>query len=412
MKWSPPARPDWVTNLLAHGDALGGSEGLIPLEAEPLIGRARAMTGLDDFGPEDDWKPHLEILLDALARESHLHLAGRIVTGTEILRSLQNRLRMTDLWKREPERLETPIEAPVFVVGSARSGTSITHELLACDPGNRVPLLWEMLQPFEASTGQNRLEVADRTMRFWHQLQPEYETMHFNAGDLPNECIYLFMQNFVSDQFMGCHEVPSYAAHLQALDQTFVYREHKRLLQSLESGTRGPRWILKAPSHLPLLRFLFRVYPDARIILTHRDPTRTLASGLSLLGTLKWMRCERVDLTPMVGAMAAGQAFIWQDVIDARQSGELPDAQFTDVLYDDLMHDPGATIGRVYEALDRRIPDALPARIRDYVERKPKGSHGGHRYDLETFGLDPEEERRRFAFYRERFGVPEEQPLR
>ncbi|MBW2362670.1 MAG: sulfotransferase [Deltaproteobacteria bacterium] len=408
MSWSPPPRPEWARNLIAHGEALGDPDLLLPLEAEELVERARRSTGLDDFGPDSDWKPHFEILVEALARESRLHLIGRILAGTELLRSLCNRLRVTELWRRRPEILGTPIDAPVFIVGAARSGTSITHELFARDPASRVPLLWEMLHPAEACEGPDLSEVADHTMQFWHQLQPEYRAMHFNSGRLANECLHIFMQNFVSDQFGGCHQVPTYEAHLQALDQRFVYAEHRRILQTLEPGSRSARWVLKAPSHLPRLRFLFSVYPDARIVWTHRDPQKTLASGLSLLGTLKWMRCAEVDLSPWIAALPAGQAWLFQDVIEAREKGELPDAQFIDVRYADLMRDPATTIADIYARLGWDTSEPVSDAMRSYVENRPRGHHGRHVYSLAEFGLDSSVERERFASYRDRFGVPEE----
>ncbi len=408
MSWSPPPRPKWARNLIAHGESLGDSELLIPLEAEALIERARRSTGFDDFGPDSDWKPHFEILVEALARESRLHLIGRILAGTELLRSLGNRLRVTELWRRRREILETPIDTPLFIVGAARSGTSITHELFACDPASRVPLLWEMLHPAEACEGPDLSEVADHSMQFWHQLQPEYQTMHFNSGLLANECLHIFMQSFVSDQFSGCHQVPTYEAHLQTLDQRFVYAEHRRILQTLEPGPRSARWVLKAPSHLSRLRYLFSVYPDARIVWTHRDPLKTLASGLSLLGTLKWMRCADVDLSPWIESMPGGQAWLYQDIIEARQKGELPDAQFIDVHYADLMRDPAATLADIYARLGWDCAEPLREAMRGYVEDRPRGHHGRHAYSLEEFGLDTEIERERFADYRERFGVPEE----
>lgn len=408
MKWAPPARPEWAENLIAHGEALGGADQLISLSPQSLIGRAREATGLEDFGPDSDWRPHLEVLCDALERESDLNLAGRVVTGTEILRTLQNRLQLIDLWKRKPELLETPLSQPAFVVGAARSGTSITHELLACDDANRTPLLWEMMHPADAARGIDRREVAHRAAQFWHQLQPEYETMHYNAGDLPNECIYLFMHSFVSDQWLGCHNVPSYGAYMQQLDQQFVYREHKRILQSLSPGRTSTRWVLKAPSHLPLLRFLFRVYPDARIILTHRDPLTSMASGLSLMGTLKWMRCREADLSDVIDSMPGGQAWLWQDLIEARASGALPDDQFIDLRYADLMRAPVEALREVYERLGWEFSSLLAERITRYLAQKPRGAHGRHRYALEDFGLDPAAERERFGPYQERFAIPNE----
>ncbi|MCE2392298.1 MAG: sulfotransferase [Proteobacteria bacterium] len=278
-----------------------------------------------------------------------------MLTGSELLRSLQNRLKLNDLWSRRPSVLDTPVERPVFVTGSARSGTSITHELLDCDPAVRAPLLWEMLHPVERSEGTGspgRAQTADRAYRFWHQLQPEYESMHFNAGSLPNECIYIFLVSFLSDQFAGCHHIPSYSAHLSSADHRSIYREHRRVLQTLEPGSESARWVLKAPSHLSMLRSLFSVYPDARVVITHRDPVQCLSSALSLMGTLQWMRSEHVDLEPLVREMPAQQADLWQDVQSARSSGELPDSQFIDVRYCDLVADPAFAIGRNYRELE------------------------------------------------------------
>ena len=411
MRWTPPARPEWVSNLLAHGEDVGGAELLMPFEAEALIRRACESVELSDFGPDADWRPHFECLVEALEAEAQLHLAGRVLTGSELLRSLQNRLKLTDLWSRKPSVLDTPVDRPVFVTGSARSGTSITHELLSCDPAVRAPLLWEMLHPVECSekTGSAAgAETSDRAYRFWHQLQPEYETMHVNAGFLPNECIYIFMTSFLSDQFGGCHHTPSYDAHLRSVDHRTIYREHRRILQTLEPGPEPARWVLKAPSHLGMLRSLFSIYPDARVVITHRDPIQCLSSALSLMGTLQWMRSEHVDLEPLVRDMPADQAGLWQDVASARSSGELPDSQFIDVLYSDLVADPAETIGRIYRELEWDYSSARKTAVEEYIAAKPRGSHGAHSYSPRDFGIDIALERERFRPYQERFAVPSE----
>jgi hypothetical protein len=100
------------------------------------------------------------VFVEALERESQLHLAGRLVTRTEILRTLRNRLLLADLWRRRPEILREEILPPIFVVGSPRSGTSILHELLALDPAHRAPAMWEIEHPVEAS-GEALRAVGD-----------------------------------------------------------------------------------------------------------------------------------------------------------------------------------------------------------------------------------------------------------
>lgn len=407
MAWTPPPRPRWVERLNAHGEAAGGPAALVSLDPEELVATARAGTGLSDFGGED-WRAHYDVLLGALEDESQLHLTGRLIARTEILRTLRNRLLLADLWRRRPEVLAEAIPPPVFVVGSPRSGTSILHELLACDPASRCPLMWEMEHPVEALAGDALRAVGNAETTFWHDVQPEYETMHANSGELPNECIYMTLHEFLSDHWSGCHVVPSYERHLAKADHRPAYRLHRRFLQTLQQRARGERWLLKAPSHLFQLPALFDVYPEARVIQTHRDPLKTIPSALSLMATLKWMRCERVALERAAARTALGYAHVYRAEIEQRASGALPDERFVDVRYHDLVGDPVGTVRGIYAALGWDFSPALERRVADYIAAKPRGSRGAHRYALADWGLDADEERERFRFYRERFAIPEE----
>jgi len=404
MSWTPPKRPIWAERLIAHGEAVGGPEHLISLEADDLLRQASTSTGLGDF-EGNGWRTHFDVLLRALEDEAQLHLLGRLLVRTELLRTLRNRLLLAERWRLQPELLDAPVEAPVFIVGSPRSGTSILHELMATDRASRAPAMWEMAHP---CSEPDVAGVADMVTQWWHDVQPEYETMHVNSGYLPNECIFITAHEFLSDHWGGCHVVPSYDAHLAATDQTPAYRYHKRFLQTLQARGESKRWLLKAPSHLFQLRTLFAVYPDARIVRTHRDPLKTLPSAIDLMGTLKWMRCSQVDMSAAAKMMPAAYAYIYGKEIEHRASGVLPDAQFVDVQFDDIVREPVATAEAVYRRLDWPFTEDVAGRIGEYAAAKPKGSRGEHRYSLEDAGLDAATERERFRFYTAHYGVREE----
>ena len=288
----------------------------------------------------------------------------------------------------------------------ARSGTSILHELLACDPAHRAPITWELLHP---AHGPGEAEAwGDATHAFWHDVQPEYEAMHHNAGDLPNECIFATMNEFLSDHWGGVHEVPSYSMHLAGADHTDAYRYHRRILQTLQARQPGERWLLKAPSHLATLDALFAVYPDARIVHVHRDPLKTVPSTLSLMATLKWMRGRHTDPVATAPLLAWGFGALLDGVIDGRASGRLPDAQFADIRYADLLADPVAAVAGVYEAFGWDYVPSTRQAMLDHLAARPQDKHGTHRYALEDFGLDPTEERARFTPYQQHYQVPDE----
>lgn len=408
MTWTPSDAPEWLTRLNAHADAVGGAERLVSLDRDDLLATARASTGLDDLGDES-WRPHFELLVDCLDREARLTVAGRIVARTELLRSLRQRLLLTETWRNDPSILDEPIDAPVFVVGTARSGTSILHELLALDPASRVPLTWELLHPGEALAHPDRARRAGHEVHsFWADLRPAYATMHHNHGDEPNECIFATMLEFVSDQWGGTYDIPTYSMHLVGTDHTDAYRYHRKVLQTLQRRDRRDRWVLKAPSHLAQLRTLFAVYPDARVVQIHRDPLKTVPSTISLMATLKSMHSDDVDGTALAPLVSMGYGLMLDDTIDARASGELPDDQFVDVRYHELMADPPGTVEQAYRALGITWPAGLAGAIRAHLAERPKGARGVHEYSLSDMGLDASTERARFTRYQSTYGVPAE----
>jgi hypothetical protein len=409
MTWQPPEPPGWLVRLNAHADAVGGADRIVSLDPDDLLDAARAGTGLDDFGG-DTWRPHFDVLVDALASEARLTLAGRIVARTELVRSLRQRLLLCAQWRDDPSILDEPIVEPVFVVGTGRSGTSILHELLTIDPRHRAPLTWELLHPGEAVQADTSTvrQVGHDVHAFWSDLQPAYETMHHNEGDDPNECIFATMLEFLSDQWGGTYDVPSYSAHVVAADHTEAYRYHRKVLQTLQRRERGDRWVLKAPSHLAQLRTLFAVYPDARVVQIHRDPLKSVPSTISLMGTLKSMHSDGVDVSALAPLVSMGYGFMLDDTIDARARGELPDDQFVDVRYADLMADPTAALEQVYRALGVEWSPANASAITAYLEARPRGARGAHEYSLREMGLDADLERQRFARYQAQYDVPNE----
>ncbi len=409
MPWTPPTPPEWLARLNAHGAAVGGAEHLVSLEPDEIIATARTSTGLDDFGGET-WRPHFDVLVAALRTEADLTVAGRIVARTDLLRTLRQRLLLGRAWAQDPTILDERIDQPVFVVGTGRSGTSILHELLALDPASRTPATWELLFPADSvgadAAGARRL--GHQVHAFWGDLAPSYASMHHNDGDEPNECIFLTMLEFLSDQWAGTYEVPSYATYLVRADQTDAYRYHRKVLQTLQHHQPPARWVLKAPSHLSQLRTLFAIYPDARVIQLHRDPLKTVPSTISLMGTIKSMRSDHVNVDALAPWVSIGYGMMLDATIDARACGDLPDEQFIDVRYADLLTEPAATIDGIYERLSITPPVSFSDAIVSYLAARPKDARGAHRYSLADTGLDPEAERARFARYQAQYGVPDE----
>jgi len=116
------------------------------LDADRLVSTAHDATGLDDFGA-NEWREGLERLVDSLRGEGRLHELGEQIAAGELTEYLTTRLGIVEWRKRHPEISEVDVIPPIVIVGQARTGTTILHDLLAQDHANRVPLTWEVDRP-------------------------------------------------------------------------------------------------------------------------------------------------------------------------------------------------------------------------------------------------------------------------
>ncbi|MEZ4334100.1 MAG: sulfotransferase [Myxococcota bacterium] len=412
---APLPRPDWVREINREGGIwreAGMLSDMVPLDPESLLAAARRETGLDDFGA-GDWREALEVLTGALESEADLNLMGRLCTRSELILWLRNRLKLVDLVARHPEIAEEPIEAPIFITGLPRTGTSILQELLWQDPRLRTPLFWETLHPVESARSGGRDEAARRSgdalIRQWIRVTPEIQTMHETAGDLPAEDATVWAYTLVSDHIQSFYQMPTYDAYVNAADPVPLYRAQKLFFQALQWRSSRRRWFGKTLYHLGHLPALFEVYPDARVIHTHRDPIRSMASVTNLLRAFYWQRSDRDFDAPGFEEITtgAGTADRLEAVMRLRDEGAVPADRIVDSRYQDLMDDPVGSIERLYGALKIPYDDEVGARVRRYLDHKPKHKHGVHRYK----GLPPDElakVRPLFRRYQARYGVPDE----
>lgn len=411
--WSPERRPAWVRGVNAAGRAAWAVGAPRPrLDAASLLEQAERRTGLSDFG-EPSFREPLSIFTQALEEEAALTPIGRFIARHEVRTLLENRLQIEDTLRRHPEIEDEPVAPPLFVTGTGRSGTSILHELLAQDPRHRALLSWEALHPCPPPTPEHRdddprIRKAERELRLWERVAPIYRTMHENGARVPQECIYLTAHAFASDLLSGSYSVPSYATWLARADLRPGYRTHRRLLKLLQWRVRAERWVLKAPSHLWALPALLAVYPDARIVQTHRDPLAVIASMTSLMATLLWIRSDRVDPRALGPRTVRSVAYMLEQATALRDAGGLPPGRVVDVRYQDFLADPIAAVAGVYDAFGLTLSAEAERRMRAYLAAKPQGRHGVHAWRLEDTGIDADAARERFAAYRERFGVPAE----
>ena len=148
------------------------------------------------------------------------------------------------------------------------------------------------------------------------------------------------------------------------------------------------------------------MFPDARVIVTHRDPLRAQGSVTNVLGTFYWMRSDQpFDAQAFEELLTPeGTAARLDSMIDWIESGRVPSAQISHSRYADLMRSPVAALDRLYDTIGMEWGGEARAAVERYLSQKPQHKFGAHRYEVDR----DDRVRRLFARYQSYFDVPSE----
>jgi hypothetical protein len=422
VTWQPPPRPAWVRAVNAGDIAPIAEVARLPLDRDGLLDEARAELAIDGRGIDgfadpglsgDGFLESLDVLLPALEHEAELTVLGRWITRRFVLRLLAVRAQAVAYVRDDPGVRDEVVEHPVFVTGAPRTGTTILHALLAQDPASRVPEGWELLRPVPppdpaAFPDEARVALSDRELRMPALVTGTLDAIHEYSGRMHKECVSSMSFAFRSEEFTARYHVPSYASWLGTCDMTPAYEWHRLVLQILQRRFRDVRWVLKSPVHLHSLPVLLAVYPDARLVVTHRDPLSVLPSVTSLVATMRWTHSDTVDFADIGRYHTDLYSGSLDRLVDLTECGALDGVTVHHTHYASFMADPISTVTAVADAIGTPLDPEVDARMRAYLDDHPQGALGEHRYSFDDLHADPDAVRARFGRYQSAFDVPNE----
>jgi Sulfotransferase domain. len=377
------------------------------LDREDLLQRARSVAGLEDFG--DTWflEP-MDHYIAASNKEGQLTPAGRASTIEVIVKGLVSRLRMVEDIKRHPEILDEHVEVAGIILGLPRTGSTIFQRLLASAPG-MTGLRWYEAQNFAPFPGEERGNPVERKayaqamIDGWLQLSPELASIHPLDPDAPDEEILVLGQMFVSTMIEGMNFVPSFAKWLNDYDQSKGHEDLKTILKYLQwqDPTRqGKKWILKSPSNLPYTEVAAKAFPDALLIMTHRDPLQTVPSYVSMQAALYRLSTTLTDHE--TGGFWFPRLVEWMRRFEEARE-RIGESRFIDIDYREVASDPMGQAQRVLARIGIPIDERLEQQLNEFLAGNKREQRPAHEYSLERFGLSEEAIRKEFAAYRARF---------
>ncbi len=373
---------------------------------ESLLQDAREATGLADFG-EGSFREGLAQLLASLERDALLPEAARQHTIALIRRRLVNRLKIEDWYARHPETADVAVGGPIVVTGLTRTGSTALGNMLSLDPQFRSLRGWEQREPVPppvlgAEEADPRRIAAAAEIDALYAANDAVVAQHIHEVDASVEDTEVLGLDFGAQQMTL--PVWGYFDWWRTADMRAVFRYHRRVVQLLQSRRPPDLWLFKAPHHKFHLDALMEAYPNARFIMTHRDPAKSVPSYASFVSSI-WPGDTASRHQPqVVGPEISKHLRVGMERALASRD-RIGEDRFIDIHHPDLNRDPLGTLARIYDFLGLELTQAMRDSVTAWLAKHRSGAHGEHRYTPEQYGLTAAGIRADYDFYIKRFGV-------
>lgn len=361
--------------------------------------RAVETTGLTDFGG-DSFEEGLAVLLTSLSSEARLNGRGEAFIYDRINGYLTQRLHVEDWYRRYPEIEDTPILPPLIGLGLPRTGSTALSMLLAQDPGVRYLRKWESSQPCpppSTVTGTDPRIPPDKGEMIGSRYHVPTDT------HAPMECHELMALDFKSHLFQSFARIPTYSSWLiENADMHSAMRYQLRVMKLLQWGEPARPWRLKCPSHVLWLDAVDATFPDARYVMTHRDPTEVILSVADLYADITGSFTDHID-RPYIGALNVEHWSLGMErAVGFRADGA--DGRFYDIDFRSMQSDPLGEVTGLYAWMGLPVTDEFDQRMRSWWSKAAQEREAGSAADPAEFDINLDEVRPRFARYLQQAG--------
>lgn len=344
----------------------------------------------------------LTALVDSLNRQSLLHADGAVAMESKLLRILCNRLRMQRDYLVHPEISEQEIRSPVIIVGGTRTGSTKTHKLLAASGDFNYLVAWQTFYPALRSGNPDedprwRIDAMDRFLQWLYTVSPDVPYSHKWETEGPEEEVAILEHSLITPVFLGWTRVPSYVRWMVGQDASAQFDYLVDTLKYLQwQGHADPdrRWLLKSPFYCGIEPLALKAFPDATLIMTHRNPANTVPSGakLSELVSIGYGEADTDYQSVLQGTVSTLERHM-------RNRRKLPDMPVLDIAYREIVDDVEGMIRRIYPFCNMALGEQSLEAIMNWNRRNSGPGRRTNRYTLQDVGLTRQQIDEQFANY-------------
>lgn len=380
------------------------------LDAKSLMDRARAETGLSDFG--DPWfETPLHALVTHVNRDAGL-ISPDSSAGVRIQSALSDRLKLVQYCKDHPEAADEQIELACAIIGLPRTGSTMLHRLLAAVPQFTALWWWETAFPFpllgESCDDPTPRQDAAKQMVDWLLTQwPDFESIDPMDAMAVNEEVVLLDRTFLSTTYDSMMPIHAYGHWQAEQDHAPAFRDLYRFMQVIQhqrvqQGEMRRPWVFKTPHHLMGgIGGLLSVWPDVKLVMTHRHVGQVLPSYCSMCASLS-INSSTTYRQDQQGAHWSRRFRTGLERLEVLR-GQLPVGQIIDVRYEETVSDPAGVAARVVTQLGFEVDAATQAALAACVQANAREARPRHKYSADEFGLSSDGIEADFAFYHDTY---------
>lgn len=378
--------------------------------ADEYIERAAKQTGLHD-SLHPSVEQALSRLLESVYQEAKLNFFGRLSFHFDTMRLLSNLLWLTETRKRTPEIGRENIREPIFITGLPRTASTFLHTLFMLDPANRAPRVWEVAYPRACESHDQTANVWEgrvrRELASLDLLEPDFRNVHPIGANSPQECTEILSNIFESLRFDSTYDVPTYRKWVDAQPAGEAYAFHREFLQFLQYKHGSHRWVLKSPDHVFAVDGIRFAYPDAKIIVTHRDPSQVIPSVAAQTMVLHGLFSDAARLKEIFQKVHCRWIKGSQQIMKMTNDKGQDPSRITHVFYRDLVANPLRVVKKLYDSLGLVLSDEAKERMRRYLSNAQTGRYRGNRYQKAVSEIKSKESlRTSFKDYIAMFDIP------
>ncbi|MCO4774105.1 MAG: sulfotransferase, partial [Deltaproteobacteria bacterium] len=287
------------------------------------------------------------------------------------------------------------------------TGTTVLQNMLEQAPHRRALQFWETTSPIPwhddlEKDRAARIKRSDNDLKLAYRVVPEMAEVHEVKSTTAEECWPLLSNTFAVVNFDICHGLKPYGEWLMDFDMEWAYREYRRMLQILLWRIPAKQLVLKCPEHLWKLDALLKVFPDACVVWTHREPFDCVASYSSMISLSRRTLQGRIDPS-VIGPHIADRFQRGVTRAMAARDALGDEDRFFDVDFKTLIGDRVGMVNRIEQHFGLELTD--PALLQGWLDQKRADGRGKHRYDPAMWGVEEGRINEQFRVYMERFGL-------